>query len=144
MQIRRETAGWMIYWITVPAGGAEPKLPGRPRVAVGGLRIAELRSNGRGWKTIAAELGVGVETILRAARRSESRVQKTSLKPLVKVPSFNTLFDRFEGSANKCFSITPSTPSRQFPRPFCAGTLPEIRRQSDQAASESSVSLCAF
>jgi len=47
------------------------------------LRIAELRAEGRGWKKVAAELGVGVGTILRAAEQSESRVQKTSLKPLL-------------------------------------------------------------
>jgi len=42
---------------------------------------ATLRAEGRSWKAIAAELGVGVGTILRAAQQSESRVQKTSLKP---------------------------------------------------------------
>ena len=62
------------------AAKARGKQLGRPRVAVDGLRIAELRAEGRGWKSIAAELKVGVGTILRAAEHSESRVQKTSLK----------------------------------------------------------------
>src|ERR1041385_2996312 len=39
---------------------------GRPRITVDELRIAELRAAGRGWKAIAAELGVGVGTIIRA------------------------------------------------------------------------------
>ena len=64
------------------AAKARGKQLGRPRVAVDGLRIAELRAEGCGWKAIAAELGVGVGTILRAAEQSESRVQKTSLKSL--------------------------------------------------------------
>lgn len=64
------------------AAKARGKLLGRPRVAVDELRIAELRAAGRGWKAIAAELGLGVGTILRAAEQSESGVQKTSLKPL--------------------------------------------------------------
>ena len=64
------------------AAKARGKQLGRPRVAVE-LRIAELRAEGRGWKAIAAELGVGVGTILRATGQSESRVQKTSLKPLL-------------------------------------------------------------
>jgi DNA invertase Pin-like site-specific DNA recombinase len=62
------------------AAKARGKQLGRPRVAVDGLRITELRAEGRGWKAIAAELGVGVGTILRAAEQSEFRVQKTSLK----------------------------------------------------------------
>lgn len=64
------------------AAKARGKQLGRPRVTVDGLRIAQLRAEGRGWKSIAAELGVGVGTILRAAQQSESRVQKTSLKTL--------------------------------------------------------------
>jgi len=64
------------------AAKARGKQLGRPRVMVDGLRIAELRAEGRGWKSIAAELKVGVGTILRAAQQSESRVQKTSLKSL--------------------------------------------------------------
>jgi DNA invertase Pin-like site-specific DNA recombinase len=62
---------------------ARGKQLGRPRIAVDQLRIAELRAEGRGWKAIAAELGVGVGTILRAAEQSEFRVQKTSLKPAI-------------------------------------------------------------
>jgi DNA invertase Pin-like site-specific DNA recombinase len=49
------------------AAKARGKQLGRPRVTVDGLRIAELRAEGCGWKAIAAELGVGVGTILRAA-----------------------------------------------------------------------------
>ena len=64
------------------AAKARGKQLGRPRVTVDGLRIAELRAEGCGWKAIAAELGVGVGTILRAAEQSEFRVQKTSLKSL--------------------------------------------------------------
>jgi len=64
------------------AAKARGKQLGRPRVTVDGLRIAELRAEGCGWKAIAADLGVGVGTILRAAEQSEFRVQKTSLKSL--------------------------------------------------------------
>jgi len=64
------------------AAKARGKQLGRPRVTVDESRIAELRAEGRGWKSIAAELGVGVGTILRAAQQSELRVQKTSLKSL--------------------------------------------------------------
>jgi len=65
------------------AAKARGKQLGRPRVTVDGLKIAELRAEGRGWKAIAAELGVGVGTIIRAGQQSDSRVQKTSLKPLL-------------------------------------------------------------
>lgn len=58
------------------AARARGKQLGRPRVAVDGLRIAELRAEGRGWKAIAAELGVGVGTILRAAENFESGFKK--------------------------------------------------------------------
>lgn len=64
------------------AAKARGKQLGRPRVTVDGLRIAELRAQGCGWKAIAAELGVGVGTILRTAEQLEFRVQKTSLKSL--------------------------------------------------------------
>jgi DNA invertase Pin-like site-specific DNA recombinase len=64
------------------AAKARGKQLGRPRVTVDGLRIAELRAEGRGWKSIAAELGVGVGTILRASEQPDLRVQKTSLKTL--------------------------------------------------------------
>lgn len=53
------------------AAKARGKQLGRPRVVVDGLKIAELRAEGRGWKAIAAELGVGVGTILRAAKQSD-------------------------------------------------------------------------
>ena len=53
------------------AARAKGKKLGRPRVTVDELRITELRAQGRGWKSIAAELGVGVGTILRAAKPSD-------------------------------------------------------------------------
>lgn len=53
------------------AARARGKQLGRPRVTVDDLRIAKLRADGRGWKSIAAELGVGVGTILRAAKQSD-------------------------------------------------------------------------
>ena len=53
------------------AAKARGKQLGRPRVVVDGLKIAELRAEGHGWKAIAAELGVGVGTILRAAKQSD-------------------------------------------------------------------------
>jgi DNA invertase Pin-like site-specific DNA recombinase len=53
------------------AAKARGKRLGRPRVKVDEFRIAELRAEGRGWKAIAAELGVGVGTILRAAKQSD-------------------------------------------------------------------------
>ena len=53
------------------AAKARGRQLGRPRVAVDESRIAELRAQGRGWKAIASELGLGVGTILRAARQSD-------------------------------------------------------------------------
>ena len=58
------------------AARARGKQLGRPRVAVDELRIAELRAAGRGWKAIAAELGLGVGTVLRAAEQFESGFKK--------------------------------------------------------------------
>ena len=58
------------------AARARGRQLGRPRVAVDESRIAELRAQGRGWKTIAAELGVGVGTILRATKQSDRGFKK--------------------------------------------------------------------
>jgi DNA invertase Pin-like site-specific DNA recombinase len=41
---------------------------GRPRVSIETVQIAALRAQGLGWKRIAAKLGVGVGTVLRAAQ----------------------------------------------------------------------------
>ena len=41
---------------------------GRPRVSVDYAHLASLRAKGCGWKKIAAQLGVGVGTVLRAAQ----------------------------------------------------------------------------
>ena len=64
------------------AAKARGKHLGRPRVTVDELRIAELRSEGRDWKVVGAELGVGVGTVLHAAEQLNLRVQKTSRKSL--------------------------------------------------------------
>ncbi len=55
---------------------AKGKRLGRPRKAVDGAKIASLRAQGRGWKKIAAELGVGVSTV----RQAGMGVRKTLLK----------------------------------------------------------------
>lgn len=47
---------------------AKGKVLGRPRVAVDAARIATLRAQGWSWDRIAAELGIGVGTVYRAAR----------------------------------------------------------------------------
>ncbi|HXN22861.1 MAG TPA: recombinase family protein [Candidatus Dormibacteraeota bacterium] len=44
---------------------AKGKRLGRPRSVVDASRVASLRSQGLGWKKIAAELGVGVGTLYR-------------------------------------------------------------------------------
>jgi len=44
---------------------AKGKRLGRPRSALDTSRVAALRSQGLGWKKIAAELGVGVGTLYR-------------------------------------------------------------------------------
>jgi len=49
---------------------AKGKRLGRPRVAVDAARIARLRAQGVGWKNIAAQLGIGVGTVLRAAQEA--------------------------------------------------------------------------
>ena len=53
------------------AARANGKKSGQPRMRVDECRIVELLAEGRGWKAIAAEMGVGVGTILRAARKSD-------------------------------------------------------------------------
>ena len=65
------------------AARARGKQLDRPRIEVDQLKVVELRAEGRGWKTIAGELGVGVGSVLRAAEQFETGVQKTSLKPTV-------------------------------------------------------------
>jgi DNA invertase Pin-like site-specific DNA recombinase len=46
---------------------AKGKCLGRPRVDVNRARIADLRSAGRSWAVIAAEMGIGEGTARRAA-----------------------------------------------------------------------------
>jgi DNA invertase Pin-like site-specific DNA recombinase len=52
------------------AARARGKRLGRPRVAVNAARIDDLRAQGLSWRTIAAQLGIGEGTVLRAARAS--------------------------------------------------------------------------
>ena len=47
---------------------AKGKKLGRPRKAVDCAKIATLRAQGCGWKKIAAKLGMGVGTVIRAAQ----------------------------------------------------------------------------
>ncbi len=49
---------------------AKGKKLGRPRVVVDRARIRALRAQGRGWKKIAAELGIGVGTVRRAIQEA--------------------------------------------------------------------------
>lgn len=46
---------------------------GRPLVFVDAGKIASLRAQGRSWRKIAKELGVGVGTALRAAERTHNK-----------------------------------------------------------------------
>jgi DNA invertase Pin-like site-specific DNA recombinase len=48
---------------------AQGKRIGRPRVAVDAARVAELRAQGRSWSKIADEMGLGLGTVHRAARK---------------------------------------------------------------------------
>jgi len=50
------------------AAKAKGKRLGRPRVQVDRTKVATLRAQGRGWKKIARQLGVGVGTVIRAAQ----------------------------------------------------------------------------
>ncbi len=52
------------------AARAKGKRLGRPRKAVDRTKIVTLRSQGCGWKKIAAQLGVGVGTVLRADKEA--------------------------------------------------------------------------
>jgi DNA invertase Pin-like site-specific DNA recombinase len=61
----------------------------RPRVVVDGLRIAELRGEGRSWKSIAAELAVGVGTMLRVANQSDLGFKKPLRNPSSKSRIFS-------------------------------------------------------
>ncbi len=54
---------------------AKGKKLGRPRVVLDGAKITALRAQGRSWKKIAAELGVGVGTVLRVARGAGASLQ---------------------------------------------------------------------
>ena len=45
---------------------ARGKGPGRPRVAVDATRVAFLRGQGRSWREISEELGIGKGTAQRA------------------------------------------------------------------------------
>ena len=47
---------------------AKGKCLGRPKAVVDAKRIASLRAQGLGWKRIAADLGVGVGTVIRHAK----------------------------------------------------------------------------
>ncbi|PYT48077.1 MAG: hypothetical protein DMG44_16190 [Acidobacteria bacterium] len=48
----------------------------RPRKIVDTNQIATLRAQGVGWKRIAAEMGVGVGTVIRASRRGRMRKER--------------------------------------------------------------------
>jgi DNA invertase Pin-like site-specific DNA recombinase len=52
---------------------AKGKRIGRPRAPLDMKRLANLRSEGWGWNRIAADLGVGPGTVLRAAERAGLR-----------------------------------------------------------------------
>lgn len=43
---------------------------GRPRAAVDASTVARLRAQGRSWRAIATEMGVGVPTLFRAVQRA--------------------------------------------------------------------------
>lgn len=90
------------------AAGAKGMQFGRPQVSVDESRIAEFHVQGRGWKSIAAELGVGVGTILRVAKN-------LSEPPPLCLAFSARLFFRFEDSANKWFLNTRNYVLRRFP-----------------------------
>jgi DNA invertase Pin-like site-specific DNA recombinase len=54
------------------AARAKGKRLGRPRAAVDVARVASLRAEGRSWRFVARELGVGLATLGRAMARTES------------------------------------------------------------------------
>ncbi len=58
------------------AAKARGKRLGRPRVAVDAARIAALRAQGWPWVQIAHEMGVGLGTVHRAARRAMALCEK--------------------------------------------------------------------
>src|SRR5450759_3836075 len=47
---------------------AKGKRLGRPRICVDAAKLRELRAEGRGWREVAAKLGIGVGTAIRAAQ----------------------------------------------------------------------------
>jgi DNA invertase Pin-like site-specific DNA recombinase len=55
---------------------AKGKQLGRPKKVLDMKRIARLRAQGVGWKRIAAEMGVGVGTVYRAALEGSETQQK--------------------------------------------------------------------
>jgi DNA invertase Pin-like site-specific DNA recombinase len=64
------------------AARARGKRLGRPRRAIDIDRLAEMRAQGRSWRTISRELGVGVGTARQAlARRSENPSESDPPKP---------------------------------------------------------------
>jgi|SRR6516165_3820033 len=55
---------------------AKGKLLGRPRRVVDARKVAELRAKGAGWRKISKEMGIGVGTLYRLARRGSKIEQK--------------------------------------------------------------------
>lgn len=47
---------------------AKGKRLGRPRICVDAAKLRQLRAEGRGWREVAAKLGIGVGTAIRAAQ----------------------------------------------------------------------------
>lgn len=58
----------------IAAARARGRCPGRPRAVVDNARIDRLRSQGRSWRQIAGELGVGLGTVHRAAQGRSKNV----------------------------------------------------------------------
>ena len=49
----------------IAAAKARGKLLGRPKVTVDASRVAVLRAQGRSWRAIAGEMGIGLGTVYR-------------------------------------------------------------------------------
>ena len=78
---------------------AKGKRLGRPRVNVDAARIATLRAQGRGWKKIARELGIGVSTVLRIAQEGRKSGSENAEHQAFRTPARKARSDLASRSA---------------------------------------------
>ena len=96
---------------------------GRPRKAVNGERLAELRAQGMGWRQIAARLSIGATTARRAFEGLSARHKPITefwhgfqIRPTTLTAS--RVQQSIRGSATSSFGIRSSFDSKEHLRPW--------------------------